>query len=80
MNVFYWILAVFLYLAIGAIIGGLAGFEDDPIGIMFGWPLYVVALILWCVFRPFVILANWIGEKRRRYRYKRKQKKAGYKK
>lgn len=77
MNIFYWILAVFLYLAIGAIIGGLTDFGDDIFCSIIAWPLYVVIMVIRGIFLPFIKLGEWISEKRHRYQYKRKLKKAG---
>ena len=71
MSVFYIILLIFLYLAVGAIIGGVMDFGNDiSIGILF-WPVFVAAMIIYYIFWPFIKFGGWIGEKYRRYRYKR---------
>ena len=72
MSVFYLILLALLYLAIGAIIGGLMGFGDDIYVMIITWPILVAAMIIYGLLKPFIKIGGWIGEKYRRYRYKRK--------
>ena len=73
MNVFTIILLIFLYLAIGAIIGGLMDFGDDMFVAMILWPIIVAIYIVYYMFKPFIKFGGWISDKCRRYRFKRKE-------
>lgn len=70
----YIILLAILYLAIGAIVAGLMGFDEDPYCTIVVWPIFIFVLIVYYIFLPFVKLCGFVSDKHRRYKFKKKSR------